>query len=243
DLYIIEVNPRSSRTVPYISKVTGIPIVELGVRASLGEKVPEMGFGTGLYPPAPTVAVKMPVFSFEKLPEVEVSLGPEMKSTGEALGLAETAEEAYLKGFASTKMAIPKPEEGGVLFSIADHDKREGLELAETFAALGFEIYATTGTAHMLNHNYVGAQPVPRPGEDTDELAKLFDSGKIRLIIATPTHGRDPMRAGFRLRRMAVEYGIACVTSIDTAKLLMKCVKLGKKAEDVPPLGLHDLIL
>ena len=166
-----------------------------------------------------------------------------MKSTGEALGLAETAEEAYLKGFASTKMAIPKPEEGGVLFSIADHDKREGLELAETFASLGFEIYATTGTAHMLNHNYVGAQPVPRPGEDTDALAKLFDSGKIRLIIATPTHGRDPQRAGFRLRRMAVEYGIACVTSIDTAKLLMKCVKLGKKAEDVPPLGLHDLIL
>ena len=140
-------------------------------------------------------------------------------------------------------MAIPKPEEGGVLFSIADHDKREALELAETFAALGFEIYATTGTAHRLNHHYVGAQPVPRPGEDTDKLAKLFDSGKIRLIIATPTHGRDPMRAGFRLRRMAVEYGIACVTSIDTAKLLMKCVKLGKKAEDVPPLGLHDLIL
>ena len=132
---------------------------------------------------------------------------------------------------------------GGVLFAIADHDKREAMELAETFASLGFEIYATTGTAHMLNHNYVGAQPVPRPGEDTDALAKLFDSGKIRLIIATPTHGRDPQRAGFRLRRMAVEYGIACVTSIDTAKLLMKCVKLGKKAEDVPPLGLHDLIL
>ncbi|MBP3522374.1 MAG: carbamoyl-phosphate synthase large subunit [Clostridia bacterium] len=241
DLYIIEVNPRSSRTVPYISKVTGIPIVELGVRASLGEKVPAMGFGTGLYPPAPTVAVKMPVFSFEKLNEVEVALGPEMKSTGEALGLAETAEEAYLKGFASTKMAIPRPEEGGVLFAIADHDKREALALAETFAALGFDIYATTGTAHMLNHNYVGAQPVPRPGEDTDALAKLFDSGKIRLIITTPTHGRDPLRAGFRLRRMAVEYGIACITSIDTAKLLMKCVKMGSK--DVPPLGLHDLVL
>ena len=241
DLYIIEVNPRSSRTVPYISKVTGIPIVELGVRASLGEKVPAMGFGTGLYPPAPTVAVKMPVFSFEKLNEVEVALGPEMKSTGEALGLAETAEEAYLKGFASTKMAIPRPEEGGVLFAIADHDKREALALAETFASLGFDIYATTGTAHMLNHNYVGAQPVPRPGEDTDTLAKLFDSGKIRLIITTPTHGRDPLRAGFRLRRMAVEYGIACITSIDTAKLLMKCVKMGSK--DVPPLGLHDLVL
>ena len=243
DLYIIEVNPRSSRTVPYISKVTGIPIVELGVRASLGEQVPAMGFGTGLYPPAPTVAVKMPVFSFEKLNEVEVALGPEMKSTGEALGLAETAEEAYLKGFASTKMAIPRPEEGGVLFAIADHDKREALGLAETFAALGFDIYATSGTAHMLNHNYVGAQPVPRPGEDTDALAKLFDSGKIRLIITTPTHGRDPQRAGFRLRRMAVEYGIACVTSIDTAKLLMKCVKLGDRAKNVPPLGLHDLIL
>ena len=243
DLYIIEVNPRSSRTVPYISKVTGIPIVELGVRASLGEKVPAMGFGTGLYPPAPTVAVKLPVFSFEKLPEVEVSLGPEMKSTGEALGLGETAEEAYLKGFASTKMAIPKPEEGGVLFAVADHDKREAMELAETMAALGFEIYATSGTAHKFNHNYIGAQPVPRPGEDTDALAKLFDSGKIRLIITTPTHGRDPQRAGFRLRRMAVEYGIACVTSIDTAKLLLKCIKLGKKESDVPALGLHDLIL
>ena len=243
DLYIIEVNPRSSRTVPYISKVTGIPIVELGVRASLGEQVPAMGFGTGLYPPAPTVAVKMPVFSFEKLNEVEVALGPEMKSTGEALGLAETAEEAYLKGFASTKMAIPKPEEGGVLFAIANHDKREALALAETFASLGFEIYATSGTAHLLNHNYVGAHLVPRPGEGTEELSKLFDSGKIRLIITTPTHGRDPLRAGFRLRRMAVEYGIACVTSIDTAKLLMKCVKLGKKAEDVPALGLHDLVL
>ena len=243
DIYIIEVNPRSSRTVPYISKVTGIPIVELGVRASLGEKVPSMGFGTGLYPPAPTVAVKMPVFSFEKLNEVEVALGPEMKSTGEALGLAETAEEAYLKGFASTKMAIPRPEEGGVLFAIADHDKREAIELAETFAALGFDIYATSGTAHVLNHNYVGAQPVPRPGEDTDALAKLFDSGKIRLIITTPTHGRDPMRPGFRLRRMAVEYGIACITSIDTARLLMKCVKMGDKAKDVQPLGLHDLVL
>ncbi len=243
DLYIIEVNPRSSRTVPYISKVTGIPIVELGVRASLGEKVPQMGFGTGLYPPSPTVAVKMPVFSFEKLPEVEVSLGPEMKSTGEALGLAETAEEAYLKGFASTKTAIPHPEEGGVLFSIADHDKHEALELAETLAALGFEIYATSGTAHMFNYNYVGAQSVPRPGEDTDALAKLLDSGKIRLIITTPTHGRDPQRAGFRLRRMAVEYGVPCITSIDTARLLISCVKLGKKAEDVPPLGLHDLIL
>ena len=243
DLYIIEVNPRSSRTVPYISKVTGIPIVELGVRASLGEKVPAMGFGTGLYPPAPTVAVKMPVFSFEKLNEVEVALGPEMKSTGEALGLAETAEEAYLKGFASTKMAIPKPEEGGVLFAIADHDKREAMELAETLAALGFDIYATGGTAHKFNHNYIGAQPVPRPGEDTDALAKLFDSGKIRLIITTPTHGRDPHRAGFRLRRMAVEYGIACVTSIDTAKLLLKCIKLGKKESDIPALGLHELVL
>ncbi|MBP3655113.1 MAG: carbamoyl-phosphate synthase large subunit [Clostridia bacterium] len=243
DLYIIEVNPRSSRTVPYISKVTGIPIVELGVRASLGEKVPAMGFGTGLYPPAPTVAVKMPVFSFEKLNEVEVALGPEMKSTGEALGLAETAEEAYLKGFASTKMAIPHPSEGGVLFAIADHDKREAMELAETLASLGFEIYATSGTAHKFNHNYIGAHLVSRPGEDTDALAKLFDSGKIRLIITTPTHGRDPMRAGFRLRRMAVEYGIACVTSIDTAKLLLKCIKLGKKEEDIPALGLHDLIL
>ena len=243
DNYINEDNPPSSRTVPYISKVTGIPIVELGVRASLGEKVPSMGFGTGLYPPAPTVAVKMPVFSFEKLNEVEVALGPEMKSTGEALGLAETAEEAYLKGFASTKMAIPRPEEGGVLFAIADHDKREAIELAETFAALGFDIYATSGTAHVLNHNYVGAQPVPRPGEDTDALAKLFDSGKIRLIITTPTHGRDPMRPGFRLRRMAVEYGIACITSIDTARLLMKCVKMGDKAKEVQPLGLHDLVL
>ena len=241
DLYIIEVNPRSSRTIPYISKVTGIPLVELGVRASLGEKVPTFGFGTGLYPPAPNIAVKMPVFSFEKLPEVEVSLGPEMKSTGEVLGLAKTAEEAYLKGFQSTKMLIP--QEGGVLLSISRHDKQEVLGLAERLDQMGFDLYATAGTANHLNHNYIAASKVPKPSEDHEALSKLLDSGKIKLIITTPTHGRDPQRDGFRLRRMAVEYGVPCITSLDTATLLVKCVKLSKQGREVEALGLHELIL
>ena len=241
DLYIIEVNPRSSRTIPYISKVTGIPLVELGVRASLGEKVPTFGFGTGLYPPAPSIAVKMPVFSFEKLPEVEVSLGPEMKSTGEVLGLAKTAEEAYLKGFQSTKMLIP--QEGGVLLSISRHDKQEVLGLAERLDQMGFDLYATAGTANHLNHNYIAASKVPKPSEDHEALSKLLDSGKIKLIITTPTHGRDPQRDGFRLRRMAVEYGVPCITSLDTATLLVKCVKLSKQGREVEALGLHELIL
>ena len=240
DLYIIEVNPRSSRTIPYISKVTGIPLVELGVRASLGEKVPTFGFGTGLYPPAPSVAVKLPVFSFEKLPEVEVSLGPEMKSTGEVLGLSKTAEEAYLKGFQSTKMLIP--QEGGVLLSIARHDKQEVLALAELLDQMGFDLYATAGTANHLNHNYIAASKVPKPSEDHDQLCRLLDSGKIKLIITTPTHGRDPQRDGFRLRRMAVEYGVPCITSLDTANLLVKCVKLAKQGREAEPLGLHELI-
>ncbi len=241
DLYVIEVNPRSSRTIPYISKVTGIPLVELGVRASLGERVASFGFGTGLYPPAPNVAVKMPVFSFEKLPEVEVSLGPEMKSTGEVLGLAKTAEEAYLKGFQSTKMLIP--QEGGVLLSIARHDKQEVLALAEQLDQMGFDLYATAGTANHLNRNFIAASKVPKPSEDHEQLGKLLDSGKIRLIITTPTHGRDPQRDGFRLRRMAVEYGVPCITSLDTAKLLVRCVKLERQGREVEPLGLHELIL
>lgn len=239
DIYIIEVNPRSSRTIPYISKVTGIPIVNLGVRASLGEKVESFGYGTGLYKQATAVAVKVPIFSFEKLPEVEVSLGPEMKSTGEALGLAATAQEAYYKGFLSTKMLIPKS--GGVLFSVANHDKQEMLDLAEVFDNMGFDIYATKGTASHLNHNYIAASLVPTAMEDMDALTKLLDSGKISVIITTPTHGRDPIRSGFRLRRLAVEYGVACVTSLDTARLLVQCMQLGEKANDIEPMGLHEL--
>jgi len=242
DLFVIEVNPRSSRTVPYISKVTGIPVVELGVRASLGERVPDFGFGEGLYPTPPaTVAVKMPVFSFEKLPEVEVSLGPEMKSTGEVLGLARTAPEAYLKGFSAAKMAVPTQGEGGVLLSIAGQDKQESIALAEELSLQGFDLYATSGTANLLNRNFVGTNLVPKPSEDRAALEALLASGSIRLIIATPTHGRAPHRDGFRLRRMAVEYGIPCLTSLDTAGLLIECAKLGKPVADLEPLGLHDL--
>lgn len=241
DLYVIEVNPRSSRTVPYISKVTGIPVVELGVRASLGELVSSFGFGTGLYPPAPTVAVKMPVFSFEKLPEVEVSLGPEMKSTGEVLGLARTVQEACLKGFFATKMLVP--QEGGVLLSVAKQDKQELIALAEGLSLQGFDLYATAGTANLLNRNFVATSLVPKPSEERAALEALLGSGKIRLIITTPTHGRDAQRDGFRLRRMAVEFGIPCLTSLDTARLLVGCIKLGLQGEDVEPLGLHELIL
>ncbi len=240
DLYVIEVNPRSSRTVPYISKVTGIPVVELGVRASLGEKVADMGYGTGVYAPKDmAVAVKIPVFSFEKLPEVEVSLGPEMKSTGEALGLARTAREAYLKAFFAAK--VPVPHGGGVLLSVAGQDKQALIALAESLNLQGFDLYATAGTANLLNRNFVATNLVPKISEDRAAVEALLGSGKIQLIIDTPTHGRDPARDGFRLRRVAVEYGVPCLTSLDTANLLAQCIALGKQAAEVEPLGLHEL--
>ncbi|MGI5877810.1 MAG: carbamoyl-phosphate synthase large subunit, partial [Christensenellales bacterium] len=238
-LYIIEVNPRSSRTVPYISKVTGVPMVALATRCALGEGLRAMGYGTGLVPARDLFAVKVPVFSFEKLPELEVSLGPEMKSTGEVLGLSRDYSEAVFKGLLAAGMRIPGS--GDILLSVQDNDKQELIPLAEDLATLGYNLYATAGTAHALNHGYVAASLVGRFSEPSPNLADMIRGGHVRLIINTATKGRDRRRDGFRIRRMAVEYKIPCLTSLDTARALIQSLKLNRARTQVEPLGLHEI--
>jgi carbamoyl-phosphate synthase large subunit len=239
NLYIIEVNPRSSRTVPYISKVTGVPLIELATRAVLGEKLKDMGFGTGLFPSRDIYAVKVPVFSFEKLPKLEISLGPEMKSTGEVLGISKSLPEALLKGLIAAGMNVPKA--GNIILSVANADKPAVTRLGEDLAALGYNLYATSGTAHALNANFVPASLVGRFSDSSPNMADMLRSGQVQLIINTPTRGRDPERDGFKLRRMAVEYKVPCLTSVDTAAALIRGLKLGLADSDIVPMGLHDL--
>jgi carbamoyl-phosphate synthase large subunit len=239
DLYIIEVNPRSSRTVPYISKVTGVPLIELATRASLGEKLGNMGCGAGLVPSRGIFAVKVPVFSFEKLPKLEVSLGPEMKSTGEVLGVSKSLPEALLKGLIAAGLNVPR--EGNVVLSVADADKPAVSRLGEDLAALGYNLYATSGTAHALNSSYVPANVVGRFSGPSPNVQDMLRGEQAQLIIATPTRGRDPDRDGFKLRRMAVEYRVPCLTSVDTAAALIRGLKLNESDGDIVPMGLHDL--
>ncbi len=240
EIYVIEVNPRSSRTVPYISKVTGVPMIDLAVRASLGEPLGQMGYGTGLYPKRRVTAVKVPVFSFEKLPLVEVGLGPEMKSTGEVLGISEDYSEALLKGIIASGMALPK-EKGAVLLTVADNDKQELIPIAAVLDYLGYDIYATRGTANVLNFNFVAANAVSKLSKDPDGIGGLFESGRLRLILNTPTKGRRADRDGFRIRRMAVERRIPCITSLDTARVLLQSMKSGRTDADLKPLSLSDI--
>lgn len=218
--YVIEVNTRSSRTVPYISKVTGVPMVALATEVMLGKPLKELGYGTGLYPLSEMVAVKVPVFSFEKLRDVDVHLGPEMKSTGEVLGIAPTMEEALLKGLVAAGYTMKKP--GNILVTIKDSDKSEALEIAQAFRALGFNIFATEGTAEYFFHEGVPAVPVKKVGEGVMDTLALIEAGMVDYVISTPSKGRKPARDGVRIRRKAVEMAVPCLTSLDTARALVK---------------------
>ena len=218
EIYVIEVNPRSSRTIPYISKVTGVPMVDLATRAMLGEKLEDMGYGTGLYPVPPYVAVKVPVFSFEKLTDVDVQLGPEMKSTGEVLGLGKTLEEALYKGMIGAGYQMQRA--GGVLLTVCDTDKHEIAPLARKFADLGFTLYATAGTAQVLAQAGLEAQVVSKIHEAEENTATLLESGQISYIVSTSSKGRLPWLDSVKIRRKAVELGIPCLTAIDTANAL-----------------------
>ncbi len=239
NVYCIEVNPRSSRTVPYISKVTGIPMVELATRAMLGEEIAGMGYGVGLAPNARCTAVKVPVFSMEKLPEAEISLGPEMKSTGEVLGLGRTLPEALAKGMLAAKLTLP--EKGAVVFSVADSDKQEVIPLAEDLSVLGYDIYATKGTANAMNQAYVGASVVTK-GEGGMSAEQLVTDHKAVLVVNTPTHGRERQRFGFRLRRLATERNIPCLTSLDTLRALVQTMKYARGREvEIDPIALQDI--
>ena len=218
ELYVIEVNPRSSRTIPYISKVTGVPMVDLATRAMLGEKLPAMGFGVGLYPIPPYVAVKVPVFSFEKLADVDTLLGPEMKSTGEVLGVAGTLSEALYKGLVAAGYQMDR--RGGVLFSVKRTDRREIYDTAKRFLNLGCTLYATPGNARALRSAGLPVTEVQKLSTGDDTILRLMDEGKIGYVVSTSSKGRIPTRDSVRIRRKAVEKSIPCLTAIDTANAL-----------------------
>ena len=230
-VYVIEVNPRSSRTVPYISKVTGVPMVDMATKIMLGASLKELGYGTGLYPEGDYVAVKVPVFSFEKLHDVDTHLGPEMKSTGEVLGIAHTFEEALLKGLTAAGYRMQRA--GSVLMTVRDSDKQELIKIAEKFERLGFDLYATPGTASTLNRNMIATNVVPKYKDGKNNVIALLDSGKIDYIISTSEKGREPAKDSVKIRRKAVERSIASLTSLDTANALADSLLLGKTVKDV----------
>ena len=218
DVYVIEVNPRSSRTVPYISKVTGIPIVDLATQVIIGKSIRDLGYEPGLQPEADYIAVKMPVFSFEKIRGAEISLGPEMKSTGECLGIAKTFDEALYKAFLGAGIDLPKYKQ--MIITVKDADKGEAIELGKKFEKLGYTIYATRSTAAALQDAGVKARKVNKINQESPTVMDLILGHKIDLVIDTPTQGRDKSRDGFLIRRTAIETGVNCITSLDTADAL-----------------------
>ena len=219
DVYVIEVNPRSSRTVPYISKVTGIPIVDLATEVIIGRTIRELGYQPGLQPEADYFAIKMPVFSFEKIRGAEISLGPEMKSTGECLGIAKTFNEALYKAFLGAGVDLPKHKQ--MIITVKDADKGEAVEIGRRFEKLGYTIYATRSTAAALNEAGVKARKVNKISQESPTVMDLILGHKIDLVIDTPTQGRDKSRDGFLIRRTAIETGVNCITAMDTAAALV----------------------
>lgn len=219
EIYVIEVNPRASRTVPYISKVTGVPMCDLATKVSLGYKLKDLGFGTGLYKPSPYVAVKVPVFSFEKLTDVDTHLGPEMKSTGEVLGLGNSLEEALYKGLIASGHQMRRG--GGVFITVRDQDKSEIGEIAKKLAKMDFTLYATTGTAMVLFKAGLSVKIVDKIHENSsDNTISLLESGKVNYVISTSAKGRNPARDSVKIRRKAALLGIPCLTALDTANAL-----------------------
>ena len=239
DIYVIEVNPRSSRTIPYISKVTGVPIIDLATRVMLGEKLHNMEYGTGIYKEAEYYAVKAPVFSFEKLTDVDTGLGPEMKSTGEVLGLAETYPQALLKAFKGSGMRAPK-KGGRIIVTVKDEDKGEIIAIARGFEEMGVELFATAGTCQTLTDAGIQCKSVNRVSQAHPNILDMIASGTVDLIINTPTRGRKHDSDGFRIRRSAVEHGVGCVTSVDTARALLT-VRQQSRSEDLTPIDITKI--
>ena len=235
DVYVIEVNPRSSRTVPYISKVTGIPIVPLATKVIIGHKIRELGYEPGLQPEADYFAVKMPVFSFEKIRGADISLGPEMKSTGECLGIARTFDEALYKAFLGAGIKLPKYK--NMILTVRDEDKEEAVEIGRRFERIGYRIFATRGTAEALKAGGVKANAVNKIEQESPNLMDLILGHKIDLVIDTPPQGADRSRDGFVIRRNAIETGVNVLTAIDTAKALITSLE----NTDIKKLTLIDI--
>ena len=231
EVYVIEVNPRSSRTVPYISKVTGIPMVDIATKIMFGATLKDLGYQSGLYHSGKYVAVKVPVFSFEKLHDVDTMLGPEMKSTGECLGIAHNMEDALLKGLVAAGFDLKK--EGGVFISVRDTDKPEVIAIADKFSQMGFDLYGTQGTASMLNRNMIATNLVNRVSEDEPNVITLLESGKVHYVISTSEKGRIPARDSVKMRRKSVERSICSLTAIDTARALVNVLMTNRTIDDV----------
>ena len=239
DIYVIEVNPRSSRTIPYISKVTGVPIIDLATKVMLGQKLKDLGYGTGLYPEARYYAVKAPVFSFEKLTDVDTGLGPEMKSTGEVLGLAETYPQALLKAFKGAGLKVPK-RGSRVIVTVKDEDKAEMVGIARGFEEMGIEIYATSGTCDALTEAGIECHRVNRVSQSHPNILDMIASGTVDMIINTPTKGRKHDSDGFKIRRSAVEHSVTCVTAIDTARAVLT-VREQSRSVDLKPIDITKI--
>ena len=235
DVYVIEVNPRSSRTVPYISKVTGIPIVPLATQVIIGKKIRELGYTPGLQPEADYVAVKMPVFSFEKIRGADISLGPEMKSTGECLGIAKTFDEALYKAFIGAGIKLPKFK--NMIMTVRDEEHPAAVEIGRRFEAIGYHIFATSGTARALNEAGVKATPVRKIEQESPNLLDLILGHKIDLVIDIPAQGADHSKDGFIIRRNAIETGVNVLTAIDTAEALITSLE----NTDIKKLTLIDI--
>ena len=235
DVYVIEVNPRSSRTVPYISKVTGIPIVPLATQVIIGKKIKDLGYTPGLQPEADYVAVKMPVFSFEKIRGADISLGPEMKSTGECLGIAKTFDEALYKAFIGAGIRLPKFK--NMIMTVRDEDQPEAVEIGRRFANIGYHIFATSGTARALNEAGVKATPVRKIEQESPNLLDLILGHKIDLVFDIPAQGAEHSKDGFIIRRNAIETGVNVLTAIDTAEALITSLE----NTDIKKLTLIDI--
>ncbi|SFB19331.1 carbamoyl-phosphate synthase large subunit [Lentibacillus halodurans] len=222
DVYVLEVNPRASRTIPFLSKITGMTMANLATRCILGETLKDMGYESGILPEVDTVSVKVPVFSFEKLRSVDTILGPEMKSTGEAIGHDKTLEKALYKGLTAAGLSVP--QKGAVLLTVADKDKQETVEVAERFHQLGFQLYATEGTAAFMDKAGIPVTAVAKIGSFERNVLTIIENGDVQFVVNTLTSGRKPRSDGFRIRREAVEHGIACVTNLDTAKAILNVI-------------------
>ena len=227
DVYVIEVNPRSSRTVPYISKVTGIPIVKIATKCIIGHTLEELGYTPGLQKKADYIAIKMPVFSFEKIRGAEISLGPEMKSTGECLGIAKTFEKALYKAFLGAGVNLPRHKK--VIITVNDADKKDAISIGRRFEALGYEVYATRSTAKVLQENGVDAIRVNKLHQESPTVIDLLLEHKIDIVVDTPTQGRDKSRDGFLIRRISIETGVNCFTSLDTVNALLTSLESNVK--------------
>ena len=237
-LYVIEVNPRSSRTVPFLSKVTKVPMINLATRAAMGQSLASLGYSTGLLEPVEYTAVKAPVFSFAKITQVDIALGPEMKSTGEVIGIDYHFERALYKAIIASGIQIP--DEGAILLTIADKDKQEALEIARGYAELGYPLVATEGTAKMFTDAGLQVQAVRKVSEGSPHILDLIKSGVIRMVISTLTTGKLPEADGFKIRRSTVEHAIPCLTSLDTAKAVLDVLTVTRRRRLIYSMAMQD---